>query len=154
MTRTIAKRKNGSRRVSDKPDQKQVTEQHHAEYCDINAMMRKYYRTGMLPQCTESPVYGDFTMADDYLTMKTRIADAQADFMKLPAELRQRFKNDPAELLRFLENEDNAHEAVLLGLIPERVDEPPNTSGNVKTPPAASQGPLKANEPEAVKASD
>jgi len=93
-------------------------------------------------------------MADDYLTMQTRIADAQADFMKLPAEIRQRFKNDPAELLRFLENDNNAQEAAELGLIPERVNEPPTPSGTVKTPPEASQGPLRANEPEAVKASD
>jgi len=154
METIITKRKNGSKRVQHRISKEGPTEQHHAEFCDINSMMRRFHKTGLLPQCTDQPIYGDFTMADDYLTMRTRISDAQSDFMRLPAELRQRFENDPAQLLRFLENESNRQEAIELGLIPEPAQEPPDTGSDTKTPSEGSQAPLKGSNSEAVKASD
>ena len=37
--------------------------------------------------------------------------------MDLPAKIRQRFNNNPAELIAFLQNSDNIEEAVELGLM-------------------------------------
>ena len=47
---------------------------------------------------------------------ETVIAAAEA-FAALPSRVRQRFNNDPAELLEFLADESNREEAVFLGLI-------------------------------------
>jgi hypothetical protein len=37
--------------------------------------------------------------------------------MRLPAELRARFENDPAKLIEFIDNSENLDEAINLGLV-------------------------------------
>jgi len=44
--------------------------------------------------------------------------------MRLPADLRARFDNDPAQLIQFLENSDNKDEAIKLGLVNKPEDLP------------------------------
>ena len=42
----------------------------------------------------------------------------------MSADIRERFKNDPAEMISFLEDENNLPEAIKLGMVttPEKVD--------------------------------
>ena len=63
----------------------------------------------------------------------------QDDFMELPAQLRSRFNNDPAELIDFLGKEENREEATKLGLVAAKpISEPSETPvGEVK--PAEAQ---------------
>jgi phage internal scaffolding protein len=46
-----------------------------------------------------------------------RVIAAQDEFEALPAQIRARFDNDPANLIEFLENENNRPEAEELGLV-------------------------------------
>jgi phage internal scaffolding protein len=71
----------------------------------------------MLPEQPLSPRYGDFTGISDYHTALNRVFAAQDEFEALPAQIRARFNNDPAQLIEFLENSDNRPEAEELGLV-------------------------------------
>ena len=94
-----------------------LAQQHYKEECDINTILEKFNITGMLPENTLSPRYGDFTGIGDYHTAMNRVFAAQEEFEALPAQIRARFDNDPAQLIEFLENSDNRPEAEELGLV-------------------------------------
>ena len=94
-----------------------LAQQHFKEECDINTILQKFNITGLLPEQTLSPRYGDFTGIGDYHTAMNRVLAVQDEFEALPAQIRARFENDPAQLIEFLENSDNRPEAEVLGLV-------------------------------------
>jgi len=94
-----------------------LTQQHFKDECDINNILRQFNITGLLPESALSPRYGDFTGISDYQSALNQVIAAEAEFMALPADLRARFANDPAQLIEFLENSDNKNEAIKLGLV-------------------------------------
>jgi len=94
-----------------------LAQQHFKDECDINNILRQFNVNGMLPQQTLSPRYGDFSGIGDYHTALNRVIAAQDEFEALPAQIRARFDNDPANLIEFLENEKNRPEAEELGLV-------------------------------------
>ena len=94
-----------------------LAQQHFKEECDINTILEKFNITGLLPEQPLSPRYGDFTGISDYHTAMNRVIAAQDEFEALPAQIRARFNNDPAQLIEFLENSENRPEAEDLGLV-------------------------------------
>lgn len=121
MTETIEKRP----RVQFFPTGESKTEQAHQQKQNINTIMRKYQKTGMLPSCVHPGQYGDFTSVGEYHECSQRVLDAQEEFNSLPANVRKRFANSPAKLLEFLANSENLDEAIELGIIPKPEVEPP-----------------------------
>lgn len=99
------------------------TEQHHAEWCNVRAIIRRYDKTGLLDHVTKYEAkYGDLT-GDDYKTMLDKVKAAESDFQKMPSHIRNRFKNSVEEYLRFFEDENNRDEAIKLGLISQDTPE-------------------------------
>lgn len=97
--------------VGEEPAQQQFKDD-----CDINSIMRKFQKTGAIDHVAKhQPVYGVATPMDYHEAMNT-ITAAQSMFADLPSSLRRRFNGDPAELLEFVQNPDNADEAKELGL--------------------------------------
>jgi len=94
-----------------------LAQQHFKDECDINNILRQFNVTGLLPESPLSPRYGDFTGIGDYHTALNRVIAAQDEFEALPAQIRARFNNDPAELISFLEDDKNRPEAEELGLV-------------------------------------
>ena len=94
-----------------------LAQQHFKDECDINNILRQFNITGLLPQTPLSPQYGDFSGVGDYHTALNQIISAEDQFMSLPAQLRARFENDPAQLIEFLNKPENYDEAVNLGLV-------------------------------------
>jgi len=94
-----------------------LAQQHFKEECDINTILQKFNITGLLPQAPLSPRYGDFTGIGDYHSALNRVIAAQDEFEALPAQIRARFDNDPAQLIEFLQDETNRPEAEELGLV-------------------------------------
>jgi len=94
-----------------------LAQQHYKDECDINNILRQFNITGLLPEQPLSPRYGDFSGIGDYHTALNRVIAAQDEFDGLPANIRARFDNDPANLIEFLENEKNRPEAEELGLV-------------------------------------
>jgi len=93
------------------------TQQHFKDETDINNILRQFNITGLLPQKTISPRYGDFTGISDYHGALNQVIAAENEFMTLPAYLRARFDNNPQELIEFLNNPENKDEAIKLGLV-------------------------------------
>lgn len=154
MARTITERANGRLRVSVQTEGPSKTEGHHSEECNINSIISRYHRTGVLDESNRLPNYGDFTNVGDYHTALSAVQEAQQNFMTLPSGMRQHFNNDPGQLLNFLENPENREEAERLGLIAKRVVEdlepagPPNGDPTPPgEPPAASETPSEPPNP-------
>lgn len=98
------------------------THQSFKDECDINRIVARYQKTGLLPQVNSQPQYGDFCTSDDYQTSMNKVLHAQNSFMSLPAKVRARFENDPAKFLDFVYDPENAQELVSLGLATKRDD--------------------------------
>lgn len=94
-----------------------MTQQSFKDDCDINEIVRRFGITGQLPENLNMPVSGDFTGVSDFHTMANMVAVAGSEFMKLPAQVRERFYNDPGKLIDFLDDPKNRDEADRLGLL-------------------------------------
>lgn len=102
---------------------KSRTHQSFAKDADINVIMGRYQKTGLLVDPLRvnphrKPNFGDFSDIGDLTTTMARIDLAREAFMVLPAKVRERFNNDAGELLAFVANPANAEEAIKLGLLP------------------------------------
>lgn len=97
-----------------------LTQQHFKDDADINVILRKFGQGHDIPQGYNPPMYGDFDTADDYRSMLDRVRAAAESFMELPADVRGRFGNDPAQLLDFVGNDENRAEAERMGLVQPR----------------------------------
>lgn len=90
------------------------------ESTDINNILKRYQKTGLLAHAIEmEPQYGDFSESTDYQAAMQTIATANQQFELLPANLRERFQNNPAKMLEFVANKENKEEAIKLGIIPQ-----------------------------------
>lgn len=95
-----------------------LAKQAFAEEVDINTIVKRFGLTGELPEGVRAPMYGDFTGVPlDYHTAANLIAQANEAFDAMPAEVRARFQNDPAQFADFFNDEKNREEAVRLGLV-------------------------------------
>ena len=102
------------------------------EESNINTIVRRFGLTGELPSDVAIPRTGDFIGAPDFHTAMNLVRQAQEEFLRVPADIRARFNNDPGRFISFFEDESNRDEAAKLGLLkmvvpsaPEVVPEPP-----------------------------
>lgn len=93
-----------------------MTQQSDANEADINVIMARFGQGGTVPQVIEPGKYGDFSEAVDFRRAQDIIKEAQDAFLEVPANIRKRFDNDPAEFFQFANNPDNVDELVKLGL--------------------------------------
>ncbi|WNK13865.1 MAG: internal scaffolding protein [Microvirus sp.] len=112
-----------------------LTQQQFKDEMDINVLAERFgISSGPMPVAPFNPAhYGDFTEVPDLKTALDLVRDANDRFMALPPKLRSRFHNSPAELWDFINDPDNADEAVRLELL-RRAPEPS------ETPPPAVPG--------------
>lgn len=92
-------------------------QQSFKDECDINEIVRRFGLTGELPGDFKMPQSGDFTFVTDYKSALDMVRAADEEFRRLPAEVRDRFMNDPGRLIEFVEDEKNRVEAEKLGLL-------------------------------------
>ena len=110
-------------RINTGPDTP-VQQQFKAD-ADINELVRRFGLLGKAPEPVTDPrYYGDVSDVPDLRTALDRIRDARDRFNALPARVRSRFQNDPAELFAFLDDASNREEAVKLGLLKAPVAPP------------------------------
>lgn len=103
-----------------------LTHQECKRECDINFLVNRYCETGNWGASDgHLPIDSELTNFDgDFQSVMDRLVAAQEEFDSLPAKTRDRFGNDPAKLIQFLNNPDNYAEASMLGLVNERVRDP------------------------------
>lgn len=97
--------------------EKTRTRQSEKKDCDINVIMARFEKTGVLPVDSRPMFFADVSEVGDYRTALDRVRQADEFFMSLPAAVRSRFANDAAEFLDFVSDPSNADELVKMGLI-------------------------------------
>jgi hypothetical protein len=126
-----------------------LTQQHFKETQDINAIMAKVRKTGRMPPPREL-IYGDFSDIPDLHGVFERISRVKDAFMRLPPEVRNRFRNDPERWLKYMEDPTKKEEQYELGLRerPEVIKDEPTRVVVVdqKGSEKASEGKSEANK--------
>jgi len=93
------------------------TQQSAAQECDINYIMKRYEKTGQLPDMIKQDAqWGDFSDVPDYQSALAIVAHAEEQFINLDAHVRRRFNDDPAMFLEFMGDSKNVTEAIRMGL--------------------------------------
>lgn len=114
-------------------DSPSLTKQSSKAECDINNIMVKYAKTGVLNHVSNNQSsYGDFSASLDYQDAINSVMAAQDSFMELPAVVRKKFDNDPVKFLDFVNDPSNVDEMIELGLYPA----PEQAPGPVDVAPA------------------
>lgn len=109
-----------------------MTKQNHKNECDINFIMSKHAKTGLITHVSnKAPQYGEYETID-YKEAMNLVISAQESFDSLPATLRKRFGNDPNEYFQFVHDPDNRDEMIKMGLI--KPSEPPITQEPLPNP--------------------
>lgn len=114
-------------------DSPTLTKQSFKKESDVNHILAKYNKTGVLENVNENKaVYGDFYEVEDYRHSLDVVMASEAHFDALPSIVRTKFDNDPEQFLEFVNDPDNKDEMIELGLMkdPKVQDEILNT----KTP--------------------
>lgn len=125
-------------RVQFKTKGDSLTHQAHKRECDINQIMLKWQKTGVIEHAnTYAGRYGDFTnVPNDYHEAMNAVLNAQEMFMTLPSSVRKQFDNDPGQFLDFATDPKNADKMVEMGLAHaplEVIENPPPAPA--ETPP-------------------
>lgn len=113
-----------------------LTQQHFAEECDINTIVDRFMRTGVMPDTVVVPQYGDYSDVMDFQTAQNAIRQASENFFAMPAAIRARFQNSPQVFLEFFGDPANQDEAIRLGLATRR----PAAEGADQAPVSAPEG--------------
>lgn len=112
------------------------TRQEFAAECDINVIMAKYKKTGVLPMDQRQQQYVDFGDVPDLQTAMNTLIDAEKAFMSLPALVRRDFDNNAIEFVKFAEDRENLPKMREWGLAPpEAIPDAPMRVEVVNPPP-------------------
>lgn len=113
------------------------TKQSFAEETDINYILARYIKTGVIDHVKDHSGYADFPAPMEYQEAMQLTIDAQLAFDELPAATRREFDNDPFKFLAFVEDPENVERMAELGLITPLEDEPASgaTAEAAETPP-------------------
>lgn len=76
------------------------TKQEFKQQQDINHILATFTRTQQLPDIPVPLQYADLTTLDDYHGMLNKVAETNALFYKLPANIRASYQNDPGQWLQ------------------------------------------------------
>ena len=101
-----------------------LTQQQFKEESDINTIVDRFMKSGVLPNPINMPQYMDSEGIFDFQTAMNYVRQADENFMRMDAKVRARFNNSPQEFLMFFADPANTDEAIRLGLaIPQAVVE-------------------------------
>lgn len=79
------------------------TRQEFADECDINVLMKRYEKTGILPWDDKAPApqFLDVTDVPSFQDALHIVMEAETAFMSLPAVVRKEFDNDPVKFVEY-----------------------------------------------------
>lgn len=123
------------------------TEQQWKDECDINHILKRYQKTGLLNHINKAaPMYGDFTMCDDLRGALDKVNIASEIFESVPAHIRAQFENDPINYMEYMINPANRDSIEELGLPTAHLGPRPATQAS----PAPQGAATPANAPESL----
>lgn len=133
-----------------------MTKQSMANGTKVDQILRQYQTRGVnsndVGLFQRNVLAGEFGIADttyDYQTQLNRIIEIKEKFGRLPSSIRDKFRNDPAVMLRYMADPANMAECVKMKLF--RSDEAPKETGGANTPPPPppAQNPTPGTAPKA-----
>lgn len=97
-------------RVRTPVGERSMTEQSHARACDINTIMMRFQKDGVITHMSKyEPQYGDVTEAD-YKASQDLVARVKTEFEELPAFVRKEFPDGVGEYLELTQTEEGIAE--------------------------------------------
>ncbi len=99
------------------------THQSAKDECDINKIMAKYVKTGVLDHQEEYGENYGFCTSMDLLEALSTVRTANEMFAELPAEVRKKFDHDPGAFLDFTLDPENKAELIEMGLAKEELSD-------------------------------
>lgn len=112
--------------------QHSLTQQHSKDEVDINNIMKRYIKTGVIDHVAK--YQGQYTENNetDYHTSMNMIIKADEMFFDLPSAVRKQFNNSPPEFLAFVSDKANHSKLQEMGLTNTPMSPP---SDNLTPPP-------------------
>jgi len=136
----ISKRPNGTKRVQTLNALPSRTQMQYKDQVNVNNIMKKFKKTGSITHLRNAKegVYADLTQITDYAESLMQIKKADEAFLSIPSEIRNKFQNNPANLISYLKDPKNTEEAIKHGLLVKRENEQNQTqtkpNENASTP--------------------
>lgn len=125
-------RKNGSKRVVTINTEPSKTDQSFKSDCDIQEIIAKFRKTGQVTHLNKKQgIYADVSQIPDLLGATMIVQDASEKFSSLPSGVRDKFNNDPINMIQWLNNPDNQDEGIKLGLFKARQNDDLNDKQSV-----------------------
>lgn len=130
-----------------------MTEQQHLRDVDINMIVSRFNRTGVLgtPTQVRDMFFGDFSELDGYHDYQNRVSEAKERFLALPSNVRAAFDNDPGKLINALHDPDQLGRLQDLGIVNKSapvvgtVDNPSDLSMNLNADQKAQPSPSQTS---------
>lgn len=118
-------------------NEKSMTKQSMSKELDVNNIIKKYNKTGILQQAHQfEGVYGDFNSYDLQEAIQ-KVDKANELFMEVPSEVRAKFNNDAGAFIDFATDAANLDQMREWGLAKpkpqEEFDPPPKDHENPPT---------------------
>jgi len=92
------------------------TKQSFKKETDLNYLIARYQKTGQLPRISDRKPQFGYAPSVDFQEALELVETAKSNFNSLPSHVRERFHNDPATFLSFVENPENADKFAEYGL--------------------------------------
>lgn len=109
-----------------------MTQQHHAKNTNINAILRRFERTGVLPMRTAQPLQGPVPDVESFHDAMNTVIKGRQAFDQLPSKIREEFGNSPEAFLHAFGDETQHERLRELKLMAPLPPPPPP-----ETPPPA-----------------
>lgn len=109
---------NRGREVVDFTNAVSRTQQQFKEECDINSILGKFRRTGVIDHVNRYNGDYGFATSTSFQEAMNQVAEVNSMFASLPSEIRNRFANDAGAFLEFVQDPANAGDVEELGLVP------------------------------------
>lgn len=124
------------------------TSQEFAAESDINTIMARYHKTGVLPVFADKqPFYVDATDMPSFQDMQNTIISAREAFLALPAKVREKFGNDPARYVEFALDEKNIDEMRELDMLSPEALQRLDAAAEARRAAEAAKSPQAAEKP-------
>lgn len=114
------------------------TRQEFADECDINILLARYEKTGVLNHYSQvAPAYMDLSYVPDLQETLLFMREAERSFMTLPAAVRREFDNDAVKFVDFAQDPANIEKMREWKLAPPAPVDPGPVRVEVVNPPPA-----------------
>jgi len=113
-----------------------LTKQNHKAECDVNLILQKFQRTGVIAHRVEHQAQYDDATGIDFQEAMNLVTTTQEMFNDLPSSLRKKFNHEPAQFLKYVNDPNNLEEMIELGLATRQEPEPPIQVTVTNPPPS------------------